>query len=180
MSCCARWWWDGFQYSNACCLMRVGASGHVLSCLVLKCIIIRGPQLSDHLPGTWVPPAWFLRGRAHAMPGHEDEADWDDRWWIPARPRLLWWGKNWCGLLLGLVLFMLVGPPLQLGVVRLYPVWSIWFPSRLPLEETRLYPDFLDRNRWSAVPGVQDPNRCLNAIFLTYSIYTSSCDTSPF
>jgi hypothetical protein len=33
--------------------------------------------------------------------------------------------KHKRGLLLGLVLFRLVAPPLQPGVVGLYPVWSV-------------------------------------------------------
>jgi hypothetical protein len=37
-------------------------------------------------------------------------------------------------LLSGLVLFMLVTPPLQLTVVGLYLVQGVWFPSRLPLK----------------------------------------------
>jgi hypothetical protein len=40
------------------------------------------------------------------------------------------------GLLLGLVLFRLVAPPLRLGVVGIYLVWGVWFPSHLPLDET--------------------------------------------
>jgi hypothetical protein len=38
----------------------------------------------------------------------------------------------WRGLLLGLVLFRLVVPPFQPGVVGPYPVQSVWFPSHLP------------------------------------------------
>jgi hypothetical protein len=41
-----------------------------------------------------------------------------------------------CGLLLGLVLFRLVVPPLQPRVVGPYPVRGVWFPNRLPLEGT--------------------------------------------
>jgi hypothetical protein len=59
-------------------------------------------------------------------------------------------------VLLGLVLFRLVAPPLQLGVVGPYLVWSIWFPSRLLLEGTRSYPDSLGHNRWHVVHGVED------------------------
>jgi hypothetical protein len=44
--------------------------------------------------------------------------------------------KRRCGLLLGLVLFWLVALPIQLGVVGPYLVRGVWFPSRLPLEET--------------------------------------------
>jgi hypothetical protein len=32
---------------------------------------------------------------------------------------------KWCILLLGLVLFRLVAPPLQPGVVEPYPVWGV-------------------------------------------------------
>jgi hypothetical protein len=46
------------------------------------------------------------------------------------------WKKHKYGLLQGLVLFRLVAPPLQPGVVGLYPVWGVWFPSHLPLEGT--------------------------------------------
>jgi hypothetical protein len=42
----------------------------------------------------------------------------------------------WCGLLPGSILFSLVAPPLQPGVVAPYPVWGVWFPSRLVLEGT--------------------------------------------
>jgi hypothetical protein len=35
-----------------------------------------------------------------------------------------------------LVLFKLVAPPLQLGVVRPYLVWGTWFPNHHPLEGT--------------------------------------------
>jgi hypothetical protein len=41
-----------------------------------------------------------------------------------------------CGLLMGSVLFSLVVPPLQSGVVGLYPVWGAWFPNHLLLEGT--------------------------------------------
>ena len=45
-------------------------------------------------------------------------------------------GKIRYGLLPGLVLFRLVTPPLQSGVVRPYPVWGAWFPSCVSLEGT--------------------------------------------
>jgi hypothetical protein len=32
------------------------------------------------------------------------------------------------------VLFLLVAPPLQPGVVGPYPIWGVWFPSHLPLD----------------------------------------------
>jgi hypothetical protein len=35
------------------------------------------------------------------------------------------WKKHKRGLLLGLVIFRLVAPPLQLGVVELYLVWGV-------------------------------------------------------
>jgi hypothetical protein len=45
-------------------------------------------------------------------------------------------GKRWCGLLLALVLFRLVAPPLQSGVVGPYLILGVWIPSCLPLEQT--------------------------------------------
>jgi hypothetical protein len=44
--------------------------------------------------------------------------------------------KRMHGLLLGLILFRLVIPPLQSGVVGLCPVRDVWFPNHLPLEGT--------------------------------------------
>jgi hypothetical protein len=38
------------------------------------------------------------------------------------------------GLLLSLVLFRLVAPPLQPRVVGPYPIWGVWLPSCLLLE----------------------------------------------
>jgi hypothetical protein len=40
------------------------------------------------------------------------------------------------GLFLDLVLFRLAAPPLHPGVEGAYPVWGVWFPSRLPLKRT--------------------------------------------
>jgi hypothetical protein len=39
-------------------------------------------------------------------------------------------------LFMGLILFRLVTPPLQSGVVGPQLVYDAWFPSRLPLEGT--------------------------------------------
>jgi hypothetical protein len=90
--------------------------------------------------------------------GCEDEVDWADRWWNPAHPRLLRWEKGLVWMSSGLVLFSLVVPHFQTGVVGSYPIRSIWFPSHLLLEGTGSYPDFLGLNRWPMVPRVQDPD----------------------
>jgi hypothetical protein len=45
-------------------------------------------------------------------------------------------GTYWCKLLPSLILFRLVVPPLQSGVVAPYLVQGAWFPSRLPQEGT--------------------------------------------
>jgi hypothetical protein len=45
------------------------------------------------------------------------------------------------GLLLSPVLFRLVVPPLQSGMVGPYPVWGTWLASCLPLERTSSYSD---------------------------------------
>jgi hypothetical protein len=52
------------------------------------------------------------------------------------------WKKRKRGLLTRLVLFKLVAPPLQPGLVGLYLVWGVWFPSRLPLEGTGCIQNF--------------------------------------
>jgi hypothetical protein len=57
--------------------------------------------------------------------------------------------------------FRLVVSPLWPKVVVPYLVCSIWFPSHLPLEETRSYPDLLGHNRQPVVPGVQDPDKLI-------------------
>jgi hypothetical protein len=56
----------------------------------------------------------------------------------------------------GLVLFKLVVPPFQPGVVGPYPVRRIWFPYRLSLEGTMSYLDLLGHNRRPTVPRIQD------------------------
>jgi hypothetical protein len=43
--------------------------------------------------------------------------------------------EDWYGLFPGLVLFRLVAPPLQQGVLGPYLVWGAWFLSRLLLEK---------------------------------------------
>jgi hypothetical protein len=45
-------------------------------------------------------------------------------------------GKDYCGLLPGLVLFRMVAPPLQPRVVGPYLLWGAWFSSHLLLEGT--------------------------------------------
>jgi hypothetical protein len=45
-------------------------------------------------------------------------------------------GKCWRGLLPDLVLFKLVAPCLQPGVVRPFLIWGVWFSGYLLLEGT--------------------------------------------
>jgi hypothetical protein len=45
-------------------------------------------------------------------------------------------GGCWHGLLPELVIFRLVVPPLQSGVVGSYRILGVWFPSHLQLEGT--------------------------------------------
>jgi hypothetical protein len=45
-------------------------------------------------------------------------------------------GKRWSGLLPCLVLFRLMAPPPQSGVVGPYLALGVWFLSHLPLEGT--------------------------------------------
>jgi hypothetical protein len=44
--------------------------------------------------------------------------------------------ERWCVLILGSVLFLLVTPPLQPGVVGSYLIWGVWFSNHLLLEGT--------------------------------------------
>jgi hypothetical protein len=66
--------------------------------------------------------------------------------------------KRWCRLHPGSILFRLVAPPLQPGVVGTYPVRGVWFHSHLLLVGTGQI-HILGYNRWPAVPGVLDPNK---------------------
>jgi hypothetical protein len=52
------------------------------------------------------------------------------------------WRSDGRGLFLGSVLFRLVAPPLQPGVVGHFLVWGVWFPSHLPLEGTDCIQNF--------------------------------------
>jgi hypothetical protein len=104
--------------------------------------------------GYWGPgcvPSWGLRIRQAGLIGDKI---------LPARGYRDG-GRDWCGLILGLVLFRFVVSSLQPVVVRPYPVRGTWFPNRLSLEGTRSYLDFLGRNRQFTVPGVQDPYNIL-------------------
>jgi hypothetical protein len=60
-------------------------------------------------------------------------------------------------LFLGLILFKLVVPSLQPGVVGPYLVRGTWFPSRLPLEGTDHIQIFWAVTGDPQYPGVQDP-----------------------
>jgi hypothetical protein len=60
-------------------------------------------------------------------------------------------------LFLGLILFKLVVPSLQPGVVGPYLVRGTWFPSRLPLEGTDHIQIFWAVTGDLRYPGVQDP-----------------------
>jgi hypothetical protein len=66
-------------------------------------------------------------------------------------------GSNWCGLLLGRVLFMLVVAPLQPGVVEPYLVRGRWFSSHLLLEGTGSYLNFLAITNDLRYPGYKTP-----------------------
>jgi hypothetical protein len=66
---------------SACCQVRVGACGHVLSCLALNGLTIQGPQLLGHFLGTRKSSgAWLPVARVRAELGCEDELDQADRW----------------------------------------------------------------------------------------------------
>jgi hypothetical protein len=66
----------------------------------------------------------------------QDNLQWADRWWNAAYPWQPRWKKGLVRIISDLVLFRLLVPPLQIGVVVLYLVQVDWFLSRLSLEGT--------------------------------------------
>jgi hypothetical protein len=137
--------------------VHVGTCGYVLSCLALNGNASRGlgsrgtyPELENTPMHGYRRPGYVssrgVRIRQTRLIGSEI---------LPTRgyPD----GREyWCGLVLGLVLFRLVVPPLQHGVAGPYLVWGTWFPTYLPLEGTGVHPYFLGHNQRPVVPGVQD------------------------
>jgi hypothetical protein len=120
----------------------VGACSHVLSCQELNITASRGPDSSDAYP--------VLKAPGRGCWGTERVSSWGIRIYIRQTGDEILPGRGYCNgredyyrLFLGLVLFTLVAPPLQLGVVRPYLVWGAWFPSRLPLEGTSRIPIFM-------------------------------------
>jgi hypothetical protein len=92
-------------------------------------------RLQWHLPGTRKPPSVAIMGPG-CMPSRGArirQVGLTGGKILSAHGHLCG-GKEWCRLLPGLVLFRLVVPPLQPGVVGPYPVWGTWFPSHLLLE----------------------------------------------
>jgi hypothetical protein len=109
-----------------------------------------------------------------------DEADWAGRWWNLVCPCLPKWGKCWRGLRPGLVLFMLVTPPLQAGVVGPYPVRGAWFSSHVPLEGTGRI-QVLGRNRWHVVPqGTRPRHHPILQWHLKFDLKTLAFHSSQF
>jgi hypothetical protein len=126
--------------------------------LGFKCHRFLRTQLQGHLPDTGGTPRCGCQG-----PGYVSNSGVRIRSTrltggkiLPARGHRDG-GKDWCGLLMGLVLFRLVVCPLRPGVVGPYSIQSTWFLSHLLLEGTEPYSEFLSCNRWPMVPRVQDP-----------------------
>jgi hypothetical protein len=69
--CHVKRWWDGFQYSSACCQVCVGTCEYVFSCLALNDIIIQRPRLSSHARCLGYPRALLQGARTHAQPGRQ-------------------------------------------------------------------------------------------------------------
>jgi hypothetical protein len=67
--------------------------------------------------------------------------------------------KRRCGSFPGLVLFRLVAPPLQYGVVGLFPGMGSMVLQPFATGGNRLYPEFLGRNWHPTVPEVNYPDR---------------------
>jgi hypothetical protein len=129
-----RRWWNEFQYSSTYYQALVGACGHVLLRQALNVVASRDPGASKAFlilkaPGwsDWVPGLFPGGGeRQNGLTSGEILSAHDYRNG----------GRCWHVLLLGLVLFRLVAPPLQSGVVDSYPVRGAWFSKHLLLEGT--------------------------------------------
>jgi hypothetical protein len=136
---------DGMSFST-----RVPVAMHAWAPMVMSCSVcikwFRFPRILalGSLVCHWEPPGMDTGAQVCAEPDHKEE--------------LVWGKRDWCRLLLDSVLFRLVVPLLQLGVVGPYPVRGVWFPNRLPLEGIRPYPDLLGYNQRPTVLRVQGPD----------------------
>jgi hypothetical protein len=74
------------------------------------------------------------------------------------------------GWYLGLILFRLVAPPLQSGVVGPFPGTGCMVPQSFVVGGNWSYPRFLGHNQWPTVPEVNYPD---NMPFMDTTI--SSC-----
>jgi hypothetical protein len=99
-----------------------------------KCHCFSRPRHRQSLSGTEGPRAGQLDARAHPSRGGR----WNGQIGGKILPAHIYHNeeKRLCGLLLGLVLFRFMAPPLQPGVVGPDLVWGVWFPSCFLLEGT--------------------------------------------
>jgi hypothetical protein len=128
----------------------VDAYGYALSCLVLNGAASRGPGSRGTYPVLEKPPGVAIKGPG-CMPGQVTMRSYNGLTGgeiLPVRNHRDG-RKDRCGLLSGLVLFRLVFPPLQLGVVGSYPIEMFSSPTIWCWREP-------GHNRWPTVPGVQD------------------------
>jgi hypothetical protein len=114
---------DGFQYSRTWYQVCVCTCGHVMSYQALNVVASWGPGSSGAYP------VLKALGRGCLGPGACVESREMRLTGLTGDKILLVYSyqdkeKDWCGLLLSLVLFRLVEPPLPLGVVEPYLVWG--------------------------------------------------------
>jgi hypothetical protein len=153
LSHCAKHPWDGFQHSSTCCQVRVGSCDHFSSRQAINIAASQDPDADRAYPllkapkwGDWLPrPVPGRWGRWNGQIGGEI---------LPAhvyRNK----EKRICGLLLGLVLFRLVVPPLQLRVVMPFR-YGVCGSSVICCWRKPIVSRIVDRNWWPTVPGVLD------------------------
>jgi hypothetical protein len=116
-------------------------------------------RLLGHLPGSGDPRVWLLGASECPKLAYKEELDQADKWWDPARPRLLRWKNDWYRSCPSLVLLRWRSPPpfiqewwdhIQYMVLG-YPVVCHW-------GEQGCIQICLGHNWWPMVPGVQDPD----------------------
>jgi hypothetical protein len=123
------------------CQMHVGSYGYVPSCQVHEAATSRGPE--------WAMLIHMREAPGHTWPGGGslpwvDERGRRGRWVVKSWPSVLiiGWRSDDRGSFLGLVLFRLVAPPLQLRVMGQFPDMRCMILQPFAAEGNRSYLEF--------------------------------------
>jgi hypothetical protein len=118
------------QHSSTCCQVRVGFCVYVLSRQAINPPLPEAPGAGNVYPLLRAPRHFWPEARV--SPQLKEGGGMVRQVAKSCMPApIVGWKKGKRGLLSGLVLFSLVAPPLQPGVVGLYPVRGVWFSNHL-------------------------------------------------